>query len=222
MNISVIDRSNRIGQSTYGGLYDGYRVDWTKTPTKQAGLPSMDEIRKKVKENAKAFANAVSEKEKDRLAAESQILFVQYESHVAPDRKKLLADALETIEEINGKGTGSGKSKSDIFEPKTIFDFLIETDKKEKGMEYDKPYSFDGGTITAAHTTSGLPHYTVKAGGQDAITIDPRSGVGFFSTPAERIARREIVDVWFNARDKEVADNEKKKYNAGSEIDLIV
>jgi hypothetical protein len=173
----------------------------------------MAEIKKSVIENAKAFANATSEEEKDRIAAECKILYVQYESHVAPDRKKLLASALETIEKESGKS--SGKRKSDFFEPKTIFDFLIEEDKKKKGMEYDKPYSFDGGTVTAAQTAYGLPHYTVKAGGQDAITINPGSGIAFFSTPAERVARRDIVDTWFNARDKELADNRKQNYNPG-------
>jgi hypothetical protein len=218
MNISSISRSNRIGQSTFQGLYDGFRVDWTKTPTKQSGLPSMAEIKKSVIENAKAFANATSEKEKDRLVAESEILFVQYESHVAPDRKKLLDNALKTIEKESGKGTG--KAKSDIFEPKTIFDFLIKADKKEKGMEYDKEYSFDGGTVTAAHSAEGFPHYTVKVGGQDAISIDPRGGVGFYPTPAEQVARQDIVNVWFNARDNEIADNIKQNYNRSGSIDV--
>jgi hypothetical protein len=211
MTITGLGRNSILQQKAAGGLYGGFRVDWTKVPTKQSNLPSMGEIREKVIENAKAFANATSEDEKDRLAAESHILFTQYESHVAPDRKKLLENALEAIE----KASGEKKSKSDIFEPKTIFDYLIEADMKEKGMEYDKPYSFDGGTVTAAHTTSGLPHYTVRAGGQDAISIDPTSGVSFYSTPAERVARQDIVNLWFNTRDNTVAVNSAKNYSGG-------
>jgi hypothetical protein len=220
VNITGLDNKSSIKQSTPGALYDGFRVDWTKTPTKQDNLPSMDEIRKSVIENAKEFANATSQNEKDRLAAESQILFTQYESHVAPDRKKLLDNALKAIEEASGKGTT--KSKSDLFEPKTIFDFLIEAKIKEKGMEYDKAYSFDGGTVTAAHTTYGPPRYTVKAGGGDAITIDPRGGIGFFSTPAERVARQDIVNVWFRARDNELSENKKQSLHPGGGIDVTV
>jgi hypothetical protein len=220
MDISGLGSRSSIAGSAPGALYGGYRVDWTKTPTKQSNLPSMDEIRKSVIENAKEFANAKSQKEKDRLAAESEILFVQYESHVAPDRKKLLDNALKTIEKESAKN--SAKPKSDIFEPKTIFDFLIEYDKKEKGMEYDKVYSFDGGTVTAAHTTYGPPRYTVSAGGQEAIIIDPRGGIGFFSTPAERVARQDIVDLWFKSRDEEVAENKKQNYYPDGGIDVKV
>jgi hypothetical protein len=217
MNITGLARNNSLVQKAAGGLYGGFRVDWTKVPTKQNNLPPMDEIRKSVIKNAKEFANATSQEEKDRLAAESQILFTQYESHVAPDRKKLLDNALKAIEKASGEG--AGKSKSDIFEPLTIFDYLIEADKKEKGMEYDKPYSFDGGTVTAAHTTSGLPHYTVKAGGQDAISINPRSGVSFYSTPAERVVRQDIVDLWFNTRDNTVAENSaRNSYSGGIDV----
>jgi hypothetical protein len=220
MNISSVSRSNRIGQSNSHGLYNGFRVDWTKTPTKQENLPSMNELREKVKENAKAFANATTDKERDRLTAESKILFTQYVSHVSPDRKELLNKALKTIEKESGKGTGN--TKSETIEPKTIFDFLIEADKKEKGMEYDKPYNFDGGTVTAAQTTYGSPRYTVKVGGHNAITIDPRSGIGFFKTPAERTARQDIVDLWFNACDNELVDNRKQNYNPGGGIDVTV
>jgi hypothetical protein len=178
----------------------------------------MNELREKVKENAKAFANATTDKEKDRLAAESKILFTQYVSHVSPDRKELLNKALKTIEKESGKGTGN--TKSDINEPQTIFDFLIDADKKEKGMEYDKPYSFDGGTVTAAQTTYGPPRYTVKVGGQNAITNDPRGGISFTRTPAERTARQDIVNLWFNVRDNELADNRKQNYNPAGGIDV--
>jgi hypothetical protein len=211
MNISNVSTSIRYTSGS--GLFGGKTVDWSKVPTKDYNAPPTSDIRSMVRQNARQYANATNDEERTRLKKQADALIHQYVSATAPDRKKLLASAKMAIPAL-GKAP---QWKPKITRTKNAIDYFIEAQNKNKKFKQKrvKEISFDGGSVAAEADGS----YTVKLGGEDAVSITP-SGITFIPSPAELNAQQEIVDFWNQNRTAATAENQARGIISNSKIDI--
>jgi len=198
MSILLTNKYNGTDQLPCSKTELGGRIDWARIPTKRNDLLAQGEIRQLVKENALKYKNAVSEQEKDHLLNERHRLFTQYVSHVSPDRKALLKNALHTI--VKKNGMSSSQAARDVNSHKTLLDFLSRLDGEGKcrGMINDVPYSFSGGTVTARMTTVGPPVFEIAQGGHVIMFIESDRSITCVPTPSETAMQKEISDFWLS------------------------
>jgi hypothetical protein len=209
MNITNI--SSGISYSSKGGLYSSNNVDWSKVPTKDYNSPPPSDIRSMVKQNARQYANATNDEDRARLKKEAEALFHKYVSHAAPDRKKLLAGAKTAIATMGG----SSQLRPQFTRSKNAIDYLIEAQNKNSKQKRIKEISFDGGSV--AREADG--RYTVKLGGEDAISING-SSIKFIPSEAELTSQKEIVDFWNQNINSTIAENQARGYSIDGRIDI--
>jgi hypothetical protein len=206
MNISNLVTGGAISYTSTGGLYGGMNVDWSKVPTKDYNSPPTSDIRSMVRNNARLYADATNDDERARLKKEADTLFHKYVSQAAPDRKKLLAGAQTAIKVYEG----SSPLKINIRRSKNSIDYLIEAQNKKLKTEI----SFEGGSVVA----EADGRYTVKLGGEDAISITS-TGIKFIPSGAELTAQKEIVDFWNSTCSAKTAENQARGFcNGGMDI----
>jgi hypothetical protein len=207
MNISNSLQNSAISYKS--GIFGGKSVDWSKVPTKDYNSPPPSDIRSMVRNNARLYANAATDEERTQLKKEADALFHKYVSHAAPDRKKLLAGAqtaINTFGEVSNLNIKITRSKNAI-------DYFMEAQNKNKNHVIE--ISFDGGSVVAE---SG-GRYTVKLGGEDAISIT-NSSITFIPSQAELNSQQEIVDFWNQNRCAAITENQARgNYNSGG-IDI--
>lgn len=205
MNISSVNNYSRVAQGNAYSPLGFPGPDWTKIPHKGMRALPQDELREKARELGHAFANATSEKERQRIA---DIFFgevqMQYASHVAPDRKAIYADAMDTIAKYAGNTQKAGNG---IDTTKNIFDFITEADHRRKGMKTDTRYMMaNGGAVTANEVTGGGVNFEVTdTAGKPAMLISMGcigyNGVNYYITDAEQAANKEMENIWHSAID---------------------
>jgi hypothetical protein len=189
------------------GFFGGKSVDWSKVPTKDYNSPPPSDIRSMVRNNARLYANAATDEERTQLKKEADALFHKYVSHAAPDRKKLLAGAQTAINTFGETSSLNIK----ITRSKNAIDYFMESQNKKHVIES----SFDGGSVVAE---SG-GRYTVKLGGEDAISIT-NSSITFIPSQAELNSQQEIVDFWNQNRCAAVTENQARVNNNSGGIDI--
>lgn len=183
------------------------QADWSKIPHKGMKALPQAEIRQRVKELAVDLAWADSEAEKQKISDEVQEMFLQYESHVSPDRKNIFKEALNTIKRESAR---EGKPEA-AQEPRNVFDALNDRDgvgrfkDKEKGMRFDTPYAIDGGgTVTAGYVTGGFVNFDIEYKGEQVMSFQNGgrgAGVFYTRTAAEQAEAKEIFKIYLSALD---------------------
>ncbi|MDR0946359.1 MAG: hypothetical protein LBM87_01240 [Ruminococcus sp.] len=205
MNISSV--STGIRYTSNSALF-GKNVDWSKVPSKDYNSPPASDIRSMVRQNAREYANATTDEERTRLKNEADTLFHKYVSQAAPDRKKLLSSARTAIGAMGSSVAARRSFKLKITRSKTIIDYFIEAQNKNKKKRYE--ISFEGGSVTKESDGS----YTARLGGESAISITA-TGITFIPSGAELKSQQEIVDFWNQNRTAAIAENEGRPSRVG-------